>query len=74
MSPSPTNRAAEIGLAAPQRVHSVLGPITQTSIAVGLVWYLTHDVLGHRQPFFAPIAAVVSLSASNVLRGQRPFR
>jgi uncharacterized membrane protein YgaE (UPF0421/DUF939 family) len=31
---------------------------------VGLAWYLTFDVLGHAQPFFAPIAAAISLSAS----------
>ena len=43
----------------------------QTSVAAGLSWYLAHDVLGHPQPFFAPIAAAVCLSISNVLRAQR---
>lgn len=71
MSLLPANRAAGTGQAAMRRVRSVLWPITQTSVAAGLAWYLTHDLLGHHQPFFAPIAAVVSLSASNVLRGQR---
>lgn len=45
--------------------------ILQTSVAVELAWFITHDVLGHPQPFFAPIAAIVCLSASTVLRAQR---
>jgi uncharacterized membrane protein YgaE (UPF0421/DUF939 family) len=40
-------------------------------VAAGLAWYIARDLLGHPQPFFAPIAAAVSLSASNVLRSQR---
>jgi uncharacterized membrane protein YgaE (UPF0421/DUF939 family) len=71
MSPSLAARAADFGLAAARRLRSVLGPIVQTSVAADLAWYFTHDVLGHRQPFFAPIAAVVCLSATDVLRGQR---
>ncbi|HWS93509.1 MAG TPA: FUSC family protein, partial [Mycobacterium sp.] len=39
-----------------------------------VAWYLAHDVLGHPQPFFAPIAAAVSLSISNVLRAQRAIQ
>ncbi len=46
-------------------------PIPQTVVAAGLSWYLTHAVLGHRQPFFALVAAAVCVSASRVLRGQR---
>jgi uncharacterized membrane protein YgaE (UPF0421/DUF939 family) len=46
----------------------------QTSVASGLAWYLAHDVLHHPQPFFAPIAAAVSLSISNVLRAQRAIQ
>ncbi|QRP50870.1 FUSC family protein [Amycolatopsis sp. FDAARGOS 1241] len=45
--------------------------VVQTAVAVSASWFLTHDLLGHPQPFFAPIAAAVSLSASDVLRGQR---
>ena len=48
--------------------------LVQTSVAAGLSWYLAHDVLGHPQPFFAPIAAAVSLSVSNVLRAQRAIQ
>ncbi len=45
--------------------------VAQTAVAVSVSWFIAHDVLGHPQPFFAPIAAAVSLSASDVLRGQR---
>jgi uncharacterized membrane protein YgaE (UPF0421/DUF939 family) len=45
--------------------------VIQTAAAAGLAWYLAHDVLGHVQPFFAPIAAAVSLGASGVQRSRR---
>lgn len=48
--------------------------LVQTAVAAGLSWYLAHDVLEHPQPFFAPIAAAVSLSTSNVLRAQRAIQ
>lgn len=56
------------------RLRAVAPAITLTSVASGLSWFLAHDVLGHPQPFFAPIAAAVCLSASNVLRGQRAIQ
>ncbi|GAA2815403.1 FUSC family protein [Saccharopolyspora taberi] len=39
-------------------------PIVQCAIAAGLAWALATTVIGHPQPFFAPIAAVVSLGVS----------
>jgi uncharacterized membrane protein YgaE (UPF0421/DUF939 family) len=77
MSTSPrTVPSAAYGaaLAGFERVRSVWFTLVQTSVAAGLAWYLTHDVLGHPQPFFAPIAAAVSLSISNVLRAQRAIQ
>lgn len=38
--------------------------IGQCSIAAGLAWWLARDVIGHPQPFFAPIVAVVCLGTS----------
>lgn len=63
--------AARSGL---RRFGSARWAIAESAIASGLAWYLAHDVLGHRLPFFAPIAAAVSLSASHVLRGQRSLQ
>ena len=71
MSTSLLARAAHSGLAAVQRLRDIWFALAQTSVASGLAWYLAHDVLAHPQPFFAPIAAAVCLSISNVLRGQR---
>jgi uncharacterized membrane protein YgaE (UPF0421/DUF939 family) len=57
-----------------QRFRDVLWGITQASVAAGLAWYVAHDVLGHADPFFAPIAAAVCLSASNALHAQRAIQ
>jgi uncharacterized membrane protein YgaE (UPF0421/DUF939 family) len=41
------------------------------SIAASLAWLIAHSVLGHPQPFFAPIAAAISLSTSRIQRSRR---
>ncbi len=43
-------------------------------MAAGVAWYIAHDVLGHPDPFFAPIAAAVFVSASNVFQAQRAIQ
>src|SRR5206468_6853928 len=65
------NKAARAGL---KRLGAVWFTLIQTSVAAGLSRYLAHGVLGHPQPFFAPIAAAVSLSISNVLRAPRAIQ
>lgn len=45
--------------------------ILQTSLAAGLAYFLAGALLGNDQPFFAPIAAVVTLSVSLGQRGRR---
>lgn len=64
-------RAARAGL---KRLRALWFNLVQTAVAAGLSWYIAHDLLGHPQPFFAPIAAAVSLSISNVLRAQRAIQ
>jgi uncharacterized membrane protein YgaE (UPF0421/DUF939 family) len=46
-------------------------PILQTAVAAGLSWLIATKLLGHSNPVFAPIAAIVSLGAT---RGQRSRR
>lgn len=46
------------------RLRAKAWQIGQCAIAAGLAWTLASDVLGHETPFFAPIAAVVSLGTS----------
>ncbi len=38
--------------------------ILQCAVAAGVAWLLAADLLGHPKPFFAPVAAVVSLGTS----------
>jgi uncharacterized membrane protein YgaE (UPF0421/DUF939 family) len=38
--------------------------IAQCAIAAAVAWWLAGDVFGHSTPFFAPVAAVVSLGTS----------
>jgi uncharacterized membrane protein YgaE (UPF0421/DUF939 family) len=54
-----------------ERMRASLWPCVQAAGAAGIAWVLTHNALGHAQPFFAPIAAAISLSANNVRRGRR---
>ena len=48
-------------------------PILQAAVAAGLAYFLASSVLGNDQPFFAPVAAVVTLSLSPGDRGRRAF-
>ncbi len=46
-------------------------PVVQTSIAASLAYFLTAVALGQEQPYFAPIAAVISLGLTLGERGRR---
>ncbi|MGB6182590.1 MAG: FUSC family protein [Rhodococcus sp. (in: high G+C Gram-positive bacteria)] len=46
-------------------------PVLQCALAAGLAWFVATDVVGHTTPFFAPIAAVVSLGVSLGARTRR---
>jgi hypothetical protein len=53
------------------RLRENLLPVVQTAGAAGLAWLLANIVLGHQNPVFAPIAAIVSLGATRGQRAQR---
>src|SRR5688572_32178238 len=53
------------------RLGAGVWPILQTAVAASLAWFLASAVLGHDQPFFAAIAAVVS---TGVVVGQEGRR
>ena len=38
--------------------------ITQVAVAAAVAYWIAHDLLGHEQPFFAPVAAIISLGMS----------
>lgn len=50
------------------RLRANLWPLVQTAVAAGLAWVVAARLLGDPSPFFAPVAAIVSLAAT---RGQR---
>ena len=65
-------------MAVSRRFESALGrlraggwPILQTAVAASLAWTLASMVLGHERPFFAAIAAVVSLGVAVGQEGRR---
>lgn len=43
------------------RLIATARPILQTSVATALAWLVAKEVVGHPQPFFAPVAAVITL-------------
>ncbi|HEY6692053.1 MAG TPA: FUSC family protein [Solirubrobacteraceae bacterium] len=45
--------------------------ILQAGIAAGLAWLIATDVFGHKQPFFAPVAAIITLGLTISQRGRR---
>jgi uncharacterized membrane protein YgaE (UPF0421/DUF939 family) len=46
------------------RVRSKSWQIGQCAVAAGVAWFIAAEVVGHPSPFFAPVAAVVSLGTS----------
>ncbi len=52
--------------------RAVVGRLTQTALAAGIAWELARLIPGHSQPFFAPIAALVALSAEPGQPAGRP--
>jgi uncharacterized membrane protein YgaE (UPF0421/DUF939 family) len=63
---SRTSLRARVG-----RVRAKAWVIGQCAIAAGIAWWLAADVFGHTLPFFAPIAAVVSLGTTYGQRHRR---
>lgn len=59
------------GLSAQRRVLDSFTAVLQAAVAAALAWLFAHRVLGHQAPFFAPIAAAISLSTSRIQRSRR---
>jgi uncharacterized membrane protein YccC len=47
-----------------RRVRSVAALAGQAGVAAGLAWFVARDLIGNTNPFFAPIAAVITLAVS----------
>jgi uncharacterized membrane protein YgaE (UPF0421/DUF939 family) len=53
------------------RVRGGFGLALQAGVAAGIAWYIAHDLIGRPNPFFAPIAAVITLASSIGQRARR---
>jgi uncharacterized membrane protein YgaE (UPF0421/DUF939 family) len=47
-----------------RRVRAGSALAGQAGVAAGLAWFVAHDLIGSPNPFFAPIAAVITLAVS----------
>lgn len=54
-----------------KRVRGGFALAVQAGVAAALAWFVAHDLIGRQAPFFAPIAAVITLASSVGQRLQR---
>ncbi|MEU6700204.1 FUSC family protein [Pseudonocardia sp. NPDC046786] len=64
MPPDALARVRARGRLGARRVRASWLPILQCAFAAGLALWVAGDLVGHDRPFFAPIAAVISLGVS----------
>lgn len=67
------HRSRESVRARAGRLRRALVPIIQSAAAAGIAWVIATKLIGHQQPFFAPIAAVLSLGVALGQRLRRSF-
>jgi uncharacterized membrane protein YgaE (UPF0421/DUF939 family) len=53
------------------RVVQTARPILHTAVSAAAAWFVATEVVGHEQPFFAPVAAVITLGLTVGQRGRR---
>jgi uncharacterized membrane protein YgaE (UPF0421/DUF939 family) len=53
------------------RLRTSVWPVAQAAVAASLAYFLADVIIGHGQPFFAPIAAVICLSVTLGRRNRR---
>lgn len=68
------NGAGAPGARELRRAATFAWPLLQATAAATLAWVIAKDGLGHEDPFFAPIAAVIALNASLGERGLNALR
>jgi uncharacterized membrane protein YgaE (UPF0421/DUF939 family) len=54
-----------------ERIITAARPILQSSVAAALAWLFATELVGHAQPFFAPISAVITLGLTVGQRRRR---
>jgi hypothetical protein len=53
------------------RVRTSWRTLVQASLATVIAWTVAHELVGHARPFFAPIAAIVTLGVTHGQRSRR---
>ncbi len=54
-----------------ERLRDAARAILQATIAAALAWIVATEVVGHSQPFFAPVSAMITLGLTQGERGRR---
>src|SRR4051812_8211806 len=54
-----------------ERVRVAWRSVVQAGLAASVAYFLAHDVVGHPRPFFAPVAAIITLGLTVAERGRR---
>ncbi|MGH2947150.1 MAG: FUSC family protein [Solirubrobacteraceae bacterium] len=54
-----------------ERLRVAWRSILQAAVAAGVAWVIATEVFGHEQPFFAPVAAIITLGLTISQRGRR---
>jgi uncharacterized membrane protein YccC len=54
-----------------ERLRLAWRSILQAGVAAGSAWVVATEVFGHKQPFFAPVAAIITLGLTISQRGRR---
>lgn len=66
-----TRRSAESLSIRLRRLRRTWFTILQCALAAGLAWFTAKHVVGHGSPFFAPVAAILTLGLTFGQRGRR---
>lgn len=53
------------------RIRLAWRAVLQAGVAAGIAWVIATDVFGHKLPFFAPVAAIITLGLTVSQRGRR---
>jgi uncharacterized membrane protein YgaE (UPF0421/DUF939 family) len=56
-----------------ERVRVAWRSVVQAGLAAGAAYFIAHDLVGHPRPFFAPVAAIITLGLTVAARGRRAF-
>src|ERR687896_223773 len=54
-----------------ERLRVAWRSVLQAGVAAGVAWVIATEVFGHEQPFFAPVAAIITLGLTISQRGRR---